>query len=74
MTFDNPALAMIASFVNRFAIGFIIFNLKLSINSIMKGIFVGLFLSLPDALVTKEYVPILGLGLLGGAICGIFSK
>ena len=34
---------------------------------------VGFILSAPDALVTKQYKPILGLGLIGGLICGFFS-
>ena len=34
------------------------------------GGLVGVILSLPDALGTKQYKPILGLGLIGGLICG----
>ncbi len=29
---------------------------------------------LPDAIVTKQYGPILGLGLIGGIVCGLISK
>ena len=74
MTFENKTRAMTASFISRFAIGFIIFNLDLPIPGWVKGGLVGLILSLPDAIVTKQYGPILGLGLIGGLICGYFSK
>ena len=74
MTFEDKTRAMTASFISRFAIGFIIFNLDLPVPGWVKGGLVGLILSLPDALVTKQYAPILGLGLIGGLICGFFSK
>jgi hypothetical protein len=74
MKFDDKTRAMTASFISRFAIGFIIFNMELPIPNWVKGALVGLILSLPDALVTKQYAPILGLGLIGGIICGIFSN
>lgn len=73
MTFEDKTRAMTASFISRFAIGFIIFNMSLPIPGWVKGALVGLILSLPDALVTKQYGPILGLGLIGGIICGFFS-
>ncbi|MBS1557005.1 MAG: hypothetical protein JSU09_18950 [Bacteroidetes bacterium] len=74
MTFENKTRAMTASFVSRFAIGFIIFNMDLPIPRWVKGGLVGLVLSLPDAIVTKQYGPILGLGVIGGVICAFFSK
>ena len=74
MTFDDKTGAMTASFISRFAIGFIIFNLPLPMSGWVKGALIGLVLSLPDAIVTKQYAPILGLGLIGGIICGFFAK
>lgn len=74
MSFADKATAMTASFISRFAIGFIIFNMDLPLPRWAKGGLIGLILSLPDALVTKQYGPILGLGLVGGVICGFFSK
>lgn len=74
MTFENKTRAMTASFISRFAIGFIIFNLDLPIPGWVKGGLVGLILSLPDAIVTKQYGPILGLGLVGGLVCGFIAK
>jgi len=74
MKFENKATAMTASFISRFAIGFIIFNMELPIPNWLKGGLVGVVLSLPDALVTKQYAPILSLGLIGGIVCGIFAN
>lgn len=74
MTFENMTRAMTASFISRFAIGFIIFNMELPIPNWLKGGLVGLLLSLPDAIVTKQYAPILGFGLIGGIVCGLFAK
>lgn len=74
MKFDDKVKAMAASFISRFAIGFIIFNMPLPVPSWVKGALVGLVLSLPDALVTKQYGPILGLGLIGGLVCGFFAR
>ena len=74
MTFEDKTRAMTATFISRFAIGFIIFNMELPIPNWLKGGLVGLVLSLPDAIVTKQYAPILGLGVIGGIICGLFAK
>ncbi|HLX94076.1 MAG TPA: hypothetical protein VKR32_20475 [Puia sp.] len=74
MQFESKSRAMTASFISRFAIGFIIFNMELPMAGWLKGAIVGIVLSLPDAIVTKQYAPILGLGFIGGIICGYFSS
>ncbi len=74
MTFEDKTRAITASFVSRFAIGFIIFNMELPIPGWVKGGLVGLVLSLPDALIAKQYGPILGLGLIGGIVCGFLAN
>lgn len=74
MTLEDKPRAIAASFISRFSTGFIIFNMDLPFNSLIKGGLVGLFLSLPDALITKKYTPILGLGLVGGIVCGLFVQ
>lgn len=40
---------------------------------IAKGALIGLLISLPDAVVTRAYGPILGVGVVGGAIIGWLS-
>ncbi len=74
MKFADKTTAMTASFISRFAIGFIIINMELPVPGWVKGALIGVVLSLPDALVTKQYAPILGLGLIGGIVCGFFAK
>lgn len=71
MPLPNKATAMVASFINRFAIGFLIASVNLPIPRWATGLLVGLFLSLPDALITKAYAPILGIGIVGGIIIGL---
>jgi hypothetical protein len=73
MKFENKQSAIIASFISRFSIGFIIFNLNIPGAGWLKGILIGLVLSIPDALVTKQYKPIIGLGVIGGLVCGLFA-
>src|SRR3989339_1411602 len=67
----NKATAMVASFINRFAIGFLIATVNLPMPKWATGALIGLFLSLPDAIITTTYAPILGIGIVGGIIIGI---
>ena len=70
MTFPNKRMALIAAFASRFAIGFLIPLVTLPVAGLVKGALVGLLISLPDAIVTKAYAPILAVGVIGGAIIG----
>jgi hypothetical protein len=70
MTFPDKRTALLAAFASRFAIGFLIPLLVMPIPGIAKGALVGFLISLPDAIVTKAYAPILILGTIGGAIIG----
>ena len=70
MDFPNKRTALIAAFASRFAIGFLIPLVALPIPGFVKGALVGALISLPDAIVTKAYIPILAVGLVGGAIIG----
>lgn len=62
--------AMIGAFLNRFAIGFLIPHVKISAPPWLIGAIVGLLVSLPDAVITKAYGPILGVGIVGGVLLG----
>ena len=73
MSFPDKRAALIAAFASRFAIGFLIPLVVMPIPGIAKGALVGLLISLPDAIVTKAYVPILIVGALGGALIGWLS-
>jgi hypothetical protein len=70
MAFPDKRAALTGAFVNRFAIGFLTANTLLPVNPILAGAIIGLVLSIPDALITKAYIPILVTGPILGASCG----
>lgn len=67
----EKGIAMLGSFFNRFAIGFFVATTDVPVSGWIKGLLIGLLLSLPDAIITKMYAPILGIGIIGGIILGI---
>jgi hypothetical protein len=71
LSFDDKRAAMLGAFLNRFAIGVVIGAATLPLPGWLSGMIFGLLLSLPDAIITKAYAPILGLGTLGGLIVGV---
>ncbi len=70
MSFPDKTTALLAAFASRFAIGLVIACVQLPWPGWLIGMVFGFLLSLPDALVTKAYVPILLVGMLGGTIIG----
>lgn len=62
--------AMLGAFFARFALGFVICNIKLPWPGWAAGLFLGILMSLPDAIITKATVPILASGAVGGVIIG----
>ena len=71
MSFPDKMTALLAAFASRFAIGFVIACVQLpSWPGWAIGLVFGLLLSLPDAIITKAYAPILILGSTGGLIIG----
>jgi hypothetical protein len=70
MDFPDKKSALIAAFCSRFAIGFLIPLIKMPMPPVAIGVLVGLLISLPDAVITRSYVPILASGIIGGAIIG----
>ena len=71
MKFPDKPTALLAAFLNRFAIGFLAANVGLPTNVIASGAMVGLLVSLPDAIITKAYAPILITGVVFGAFAGV---
>ena len=49
-------------------------NLNLPVPFWVKGILVGLLLSLPDAIITRAYIPILATGVIGGLLVSFLSR
>ena len=70
MTFSDKRAAITAAFIARFGIGFVIGAVRLPWSGWCVGLLFGLLLSIPDAIITKAYAPIVGMGALGGAIIG----
>ena len=66
--------AMSAAFLERFMIGFLIPNVELGIHPALTGLLLGVGLSVPSAIITRAYVPIIGTGLVGGVIIGFIAK
>lgn len=71
MSFPDKTTALLAAFLSRFGIGLVIALVQLpSWPGWLVGLVFGLLLSLPDAVITKAYAPILIVGALGGLIIG----
>ncbi len=71
MSFPDKRTALIAAFLNRFAIGLVIGCVTLpGWPGWAVGLVFALLLSLPAALITKAYAPILIIGALGGVVIG----
>jgi len=66
--------AMSAAFIERFMIGFLIPNMELGIHPALTGLFLGISLSLPSAIITRAYAPIIGTGIVGSVIIGFIVK
>src|SRR5216684_2799286 len=70
MSFPDKRAAITAAFIARFAIGFVIGAARLPWPGWTVGLFFGLLLSIPDAIITKAYAPIIGMGAVGGTVIG----
>jgi hypothetical protein len=62
--------ALVAAFIERFMLGFIIPNIDISLHPIASGAILGLGFSLPTALIVRAYAPIVGIGIVGGVLIG----
>jgi len=70
---EDKRTAMAGAFVGRFVIGLLIPLVALPLPAWAVGGLVGLLVSLPDAIITKAYVPILAIGVAGGVLIGFAS-
>jgi len=71
MSFPDKRAAITAAFIARFGIGFVIGSVHLPWPGWAVGLVFGLLLSIPDAIITKAYAPIVGMGALGGTVIGL---
>jgi hypothetical protein len=74
MSFPDRARAFAGAFASRFAVGLLASTVQLPMPGWASGLVVGLLVSLPDAIITKAYAPILILGTVGGAIIGALAQ
>jgi len=70
LSFPDKRAAMLGAFIARFALGFVICNIQLPWPGWVIGLFLGILLSLPDAIITKAAAPILASGAIGGLVIG----
>ena len=71
MSLPDKKTAFLGAFASRFAIGFVIGCVQLpGWPGWLIGLVFGLLISLPDAIITHKYIPILILGGIGGLIIG----
>ena len=71
MSFPDKKAAITAAFIARFGIGFVIGAARLPWPGWGVGLCFGLLLSIPDAIITKTYGPIIAMGAIGGTIIGV---
>jgi hypothetical protein len=64
MTFPDKRAAITAAFIARFGAA------RLPWPGWLVGLVFGLLLSIPDAIITKSYAPIIGMGAIGGTVIG----
>ena len=75
MSFPDKRTALVAAFLSRFGIGLVIPLVNLPTwPGWLVGVAFGVLLSLPDAVVTKAYAPILISGAIGGLIIGGITR
>ena len=75
MSFPDKRTALLAAFLSRFGIGLVIPLVNLPTwPGWLVGVTFGVLLSLPDAIVTKAYVPILVGGAIGGLVIGGITR
>ena len=70
LTFPDKGAALLGAFCSRFALGFFAATVRLPMPALAAGLLVGILTSLPDAIVTTAYAPILITGLIFGALAG----
>jgi hypothetical protein len=70
LSFPDKRAALLGAFCARFALGFFAATVSLPMSPIVTGVVVGLLTSLPDAIITKAYAPIMVTGVVFGAIAG----
>jgi hypothetical protein len=70
LSFPDKRAALMGAFCARFSLGFFASVAQLPVSPILTGLIVGIITSVPDAIITKAYVPIMATGVVFGLIAG----
>jgi hypothetical protein len=70
LSFPDKRAALLGAFCARFALGFFAAVTQLPLPPVLAGITIGILTSLPDAIITKAYAPIMVTGVIFGAVAG----
>jgi hypothetical protein len=70
LSFPDKRAALLGAFCARFALGFFAATVRLPMSPVLTGVLAGVLTSLPDAIITKAYGPIMITGVLFGAVAG----
>lgn len=70
LSFPDKRAALLGAFCSRFALGFFAAVTTLPVSPVATGVIVGILTSLPDAIITKAYAPIMITGVIFGALAG----
>jgi hypothetical protein len=70
LSFPDKRAALLGAFCARFSLGFFAAVARLPLSPMMTGLVVGIVTSLPDAIITKAYVPIMATGIVFGLVAG----
>ncbi|MCL4474214.1 MAG: hypothetical protein M1539_02745 [Actinobacteria bacterium] len=76
MKFETPRKkkeAITSAFVDRFMLGFLIPNVSIDLHPAVIGAFLGLGLSVPSAIISRAFAPIIGIGVAGGVLIGFIT-
>jgi hypothetical protein len=65
--------ALSGAFLERFMLGLIIPNVTWDLNPLVTGGLLGLGLSVPTAIITRAYIPIIVIGVGGGVLIGLLQ-
>ena len=68
--FPGKRAALLGAFCSRFALGFLTPVVTLPMPPMLTGVVVGVLTSLPDAIITKAFAPIMITGVIFGLVAG----
>jgi len=74
LSFPDKTAALLGAFSALFALGLFAATVNLPLTPLASGVVVGVLTSVPDAIITKAYAPILGTGILFGAVAGLVVR